>query len=259
MELLEHRLVVVEIELRRASGHEEVDDPLGLGGEVRLAEDAPALGDLLSRGRGEERGVQQRGERGGADADGGLAEELAAGLEELVVAEGVHVRKEGRAGILPAQIPRGFLNAVPSWSNDVSRRLKRVRPGQARCAALLWNVGPEGRSEISRWREPPDWMETGCALKGRRRPSDAGSIALSGRANRWTEFRWLAPPANFQPRLRRLIGSAFRWPRCGQREVAAAWLRGLKIASFLFIPSSPSRRGSGACWRWSSRRRDRPG
>ncbi len=70
------RLVVEEVHLRRALVHEQVDGPLRLGCEVRQAGQTAdgARGMNLAGRRG-----QDRGQGCGAEAEGGLAEEMAAG------------------------------------------------------------------------------------------------------------------------------------------------------------------------------------
>ena len=79
VQLDELRLVVEQLELARAAGHEQVDDVLrarrGSGGPRRLR-----IGDLRSRlRRSEQRLREQRRQRDRADADGAVAEEVAAG------------------------------------------------------------------------------------------------------------------------------------------------------------------------------------
>ena len=78
------RLVVEQLQLTRRTGHEQEDDVLGLGGEVRLLR-----GQRVGEGpviRRRAAFVQERRQRGGAEADAALAEEMAAGLQE----EGIH-------------------------------------------------------------------------------------------------------------------------------------------------------------------------
>ena len=69
--VVELRLVVEEVHLRRSARLEEIDDALGLGGEVRQAGQAVGAGVVVEQGR----------ERGGAETDAGTLEEVAAGLQ----------------------------------------------------------------------------------------------------------------------------------------------------------------------------------
>ena len=79
------RLVVVEIQLRRRAGLEQINHPLGFRGEVRRVDDA-ARGEsrcdarrlLVLAGREEVR-VQKRRERQRAQPAGGAVEEMTAG------------------------------------------------------------------------------------------------------------------------------------------------------------------------------------
>ena len=79
------RLVVERLQVRRAAGHVQVDDPLDLGGEVqRVDRPGPAAG--LSRGAAgrvrvgpaQQARVEQRGQGQGADPRGRPAQERAA-------------------------------------------------------------------------------------------------------------------------------------------------------------------------------------
>src|SRR5262249_40231272 len=67
----QRRLVIEHIDVRRAARHEQVDDALGLGGEVRRSEDAGAGGRLIRAG---EVAVEQRRQGGDADTGRGTAE-----------------------------------------------------------------------------------------------------------------------------------------------------------------------------------------
>ena len=70
--------MVVEVDLGGGSVLEQVDHPLGLGGEVA---------DELLGGRFP---VEQGGQGGRADADGRAAEEATAGLLLLVIGKRLH-------------------------------------------------------------------------------------------------------------------------------------------------------------------------
>jgi len=76
--LLEHRLVVEQVDVRQAAGLEETEHALGLGGEVRQAGQA---GDALAGcpGRAEKLGEEHRAQGQAADAAGGLSEERPTG------------------------------------------------------------------------------------------------------------------------------------------------------------------------------------
>ena len=81
---LELRLVVPEIELGRSAVHVQVDDALGLGGEVRVA------GERLMHGvRGLGLAGEQAGEGDAADAESGGAQEASAVQEAQVVLDRV--------------------------------------------------------------------------------------------------------------------------------------------------------------------------
>ena len=75
-------LVVEQVELAGCAGHEQVDDALRLGGEVRRSRRqrimADARGGRAERARRERIG-QQAGQGDLADADAALPEEMAAG------------------------------------------------------------------------------------------------------------------------------------------------------------------------------------
>ena len=93
----EFGLVVEEIDVRRGAVLEQVDDALGLRGEVRQVGE-PA--DALPRGGG---AAHQRRERGRADADRGPAEEVPAVQMEGAVGDGVHGRAQG-AGLSEPEV-----------------------------------------------------------------------------------------------------------------------------------------------------------
>ena len=86
VQLLQRGLVIEQIHLRGPAGHEQVNHPLGLGREVRLAQDGRAAAISRPERRAEGR-IQQRAQRGGADAGGGAAKEMAPRRHQLV-----HVR-----------------------------------------------------------------------------------------------------------------------------------------------------------------------
>ena len=75
--LVQQRLVVVEVELRRRAGHEQVDDALGLRREVRRAEDATVGIRCGSGVRG-----KHLGQGRAAEACAEAVEELAAVSQE---------------------------------------------------------------------------------------------------------------------------------------------------------------------------------
>ena len=86
-------LVVVEVHLRGAADHVQVNDVLGFGREVSEAGEFLGGGVLLVAlfaGAAEGFTAHERGERGPADSVGALAEEVAAGFVLDVVLEGVH-------------------------------------------------------------------------------------------------------------------------------------------------------------------------
>ena len=72
--LLQRRFVIEEIELRRGTGHEQVNDPFGLRREMRCTGSQRAVGDLRQQPF-----VEQGRQRQAADAEAGLLEEVAAG------------------------------------------------------------------------------------------------------------------------------------------------------------------------------------
>src|SRR6516165_2969302 len=79
--------VIQEIDVRRPARHEQINDPLGPGGEMRVAQDPrPA------RSIAEEIRIEQRRQRHRADAGRTAAEELAAGLEEVKLLQWVHLK-----------------------------------------------------------------------------------------------------------------------------------------------------------------------
>ena len=73
--LLEVRLVIEQVQLRRSARHEQVNDPFGLGRMVRLAENAAI-------GFGRRFLTKQIGQRDAAESDAGLREERATMLGE---------------------------------------------------------------------------------------------------------------------------------------------------------------------------------
>ena len=82
LELGQRRLGVEQVELAGCAGHEQVDDALRLGCEVRRSRRqrilADARGGRAERARGERVG-QQAGQGDLADADAALPKEMAAG------------------------------------------------------------------------------------------------------------------------------------------------------------------------------------
>src|SRR5688572_19280653 len=84
--VVQERLVVEEVELGGAAGHEEVDDALGARGEVGGVEDA------FEGGGGGGFAVEERRKGGAADAQGGAGEEVSP-IEGVVdvVAVGGHL------------------------------------------------------------------------------------------------------------------------------------------------------------------------
>ena len=95
-------LVVEEVDLRRAAGLEQVDDPLGLGSEG--GDVVPVIDGGLRRGGGiggggEELGVEQRRERDGAEAEAGALKKLAAGDAVCGSKNVVHVSKLPRPAL----------------------------------------------------------------------------------------------------------------------------------------------------------------
>src|SRR5262249_17826020 len=82
--LLHDRLVIVQVHLRRAADHVQIDDLLGLAGEVRLHRRMP--GRAIAAGSV---GVQKRRKRGPADG-------MRAGFEEVAASDGLaEVVEEG--------------------------------------------------------------------------------------------------------------------------------------------------------------------
>ena len=75
--VVELGLVIPEIELARTAVHEEVDDALSLGGEVR--ETGEPAGLVVTQDRGEAVGAQKLAQGSGTHAEGRAPEELAAG------------------------------------------------------------------------------------------------------------------------------------------------------------------------------------
>src|SRR2546427_178771 len=72
---LQRRFVIEQFEVARRAGHEEVNDALGLGGELRLLR---REWTRERRGRGPAIFTKERAERDGAEADAALLEEPAA-------------------------------------------------------------------------------------------------------------------------------------------------------------------------------------
>jgi hypothetical protein len=81
----EERLVVEEVDVRRAAALPEADHALGLGGEVRQAGQGAD---------GVRRGLEVAGEQGG---EGDRADALDAGAEEARIASGARAIREGES------------------------------------------------------------------------------------------------------------------------------------------------------------------
>ena len=77
VQLLQRRLVVEQVHLRRSARHEEVDDALGFWREMRITKDGLPRVRLRSE-RGKQVRIQQRTQRGGSDASGAAPKEVAA-------------------------------------------------------------------------------------------------------------------------------------------------------------------------------------
>src|SRR5262245_19416867 len=78
--LLELGLVVERVDVRRPAGHKEIDDPLGLRGEMELRQHPRSLERVV---RGAEVFAEERGERCGANPGRGAAEELEASVKQM--------------------------------------------------------------------------------------------------------------------------------------------------------------------------------
>ncbi|MEN9358964.1 MAG: hypothetical protein RL095_499 [Verrucomicrobiota bacterium] len=87
VESLQERLVVQEVVLRGGAEHVQVDDPFGLGGEMRRGQGAELAAVAL---RGAKLLAEEGAEGEGSQPHGGGAEEGAAGEELLLELEGVH-------------------------------------------------------------------------------------------------------------------------------------------------------------------------
>ena len=107
--LVQQWLVIVQIELARPAGHEQVDDALRLRLEVRLVEDA------LERGHGRATLVrQQRPERDPAEAERRLAEEESpvGGGEDGVVEHAVCRLRYASEGVVSEIVARHGLHRL---------------------------------------------------------------------------------------------------------------------------------------------------
>ena len=98
VQAVELGLVVEQLQLAGAAGHEQVDDALGLRLEVRLLRRERPLGEVERRG-GAVRVVPKAGQRQRAEAEAALAEEVSSRLvEQGVNVHGGVSRSLGRRG-----------------------------------------------------------------------------------------------------------------------------------------------------------------
>ena len=150
--LLQQRLVVEQVELRRRARHEQEDDVLGLRREVRpdLLRRAPAPS---AEAAGEQPLVHQRGQRQRPDAEPDVLEEVTAGDVAEVGSWAIH-----QTAGLRAFAPSRLRDRRSACVADVLFRQRLVqvqqRVGHQRPRGLLGQLAARAHSPSSPWRPP---------------------------------------------------------------------------------------------------------
>ena len=133
--LVEHvaelRLPVEGLELAGRAGHEQVDDPLGLGGEVR-----PGCA-VLPPPPGERPGAEEAREGGGPDARGRAAEELAT-RQMSGALRGGGVAEEVEVVVVPHQF---LLSASSRLRTALAARVQAACSAGSRPACSVGGMG----------------------------------------------------------------------------------------------------------------------
>ena len=134
--LLQRRLVVEQIELRRRAGHEQIDDVLGLRREVRRARRERTVGSVCANSRSSSSADSATP----ADAEAGLLEEMAArdGAKNVRVHHCLRQRFIEVQERVGDERPRGLFRGVDAGNRislDRRARPRRAPSGTVRAAA----------------------------------------------------------------------------------------------------------------------------